>query len=448
MGWWVVACLVTVVVAVLVAVLYPAAFLGAVAIAMMLALLYRAGVWRTMVSVSVAASVIRSSTFAAALPEAGWYAVQFGPLIIALIVTMRAPRRQMRQADRAVHTMLAAFVAIAIVSSMLGRAASDSLPQAALLCFVVMFLAATYSRRWTDAATVAGDMATLFWTIIALQAFGLLGAAVATWAFDPDYGRYVGLFSNANYAGIVAAMGIAIGIYLLRARRTRPLVTAALAVLGTTLAMSGSRGALLAAAVGLLVLILGRASRRTALRLSALGIAGAAVMLVANPLLAAQVQRFFIRDAATDISSGRLDLYAGLLRQFQGAPILGTGYRTSELTGGLAAHNIYLSVLVETGVIGAAVFVALILAIVAASRYGGAHRPLVAAAAAVAAMELTESSIFGFGGPTALPAWLIVLAFAAGGMHLRAASVERADDLHRPNADESPRALRARETRA
>ncbi len=113
------------------------------------------------------------------------------------------------------------------------------------------------------------------------------------------------------------------------------------------------------------------------------------------------------------------EIYQNLLNVFQQSPWTGTGYRSvEELTpgiSGLTAHNIYLSALTETGLFGAFFFLGPALSVVVASRRGKEGRPLLAAVVTIAAIELTESSIHGWGGPTALIAWVLILAFAASG---------------------------------
>lgn len=417
---WFVAGGVAVAVFVLLALTAPAVFVAVVAAGIILYSLHRYGVWRTMVAASIVVSVLRSSTFATALPETVWYALQFGTLAAAAVTTLRTPRRDLRRSDRATLHALAVYVAAAALTALVSVAPTETISQAALFAAVGVFLTLTYTRRWVNADTIRADLGTVFATITLVQAAGIIAAFTGQlWTYDPDYGRYVGLFSNANYAGIMSAVGIAIGVYLLRVPGHRVLTLAGISVLTVGMLMSGSRGAILAVTAGLLVLLLARGSRRVVLGVLITAATAALIAIAVRPELLESVQRFFLRDAQADITSGRFLIYAQLLDRYQLSPWLGTGYRTSELAdGGLAGHNAYLSVLTETGIVGAAVFAAFIICVLVASRNGHAHRPLLGVAVTVAVMELTESSVFGFGGPTALTAWLCVLAFAANGAHL------------------------------
>lgn len=423
--WWYIGGLLCVLTAVPVVLTFPGQTLILSALGFFLLFLAKQGVWRGMVAVSIAVSALRSSEFSETLPETAWYAAQFGTILLAALSTLRLPTRRATRAEHAAVLFLFGYVLVAAVSGLSSPAPAETYAQVALFGCVAIFLALTFLRRWATGETIRGDLAAVFWTITGVQGIGLFGALTSSWGFDPDYGRYVGLFSNANYAGVMSAMSIAIGVFLIAAAKPRWPYVGAIAVLAIGMVMSGSRGAILALTAGVIVLALSRGSRRMVFTITAgLGLALAGVVSF-RPDLLAEAQSFFARDAAADFTSGRVLIYGDLIQQFSTSPVIGTGYRTSELTSGVAGHNVYLSVLAETGMIGAMIFAALMLAVIVASRAGRAHRPLVGAVVTVAVMELTESSIFGFGGPTALTAWLVVFAFAAWGATMRSAPIER-----------------------
>ncbi|GAB3800080.1 hypothetical protein GCM10028798_14050 [Humibacter antri] len=388
-------------------------------------LLHKLGVWRTMVATSVAVSVLRSGPMLPFLNGSIWYALQFGPLVIAAGITIFSSKAApSRRVDRALVAFLLLYAAWAIATTGFSITPGDTLSQALLLFGVTLFLVLTYTRRWVDVDVIRGDLLVLFWTLSVLQAVGVIGLlAGQSWPLDPDYGRYRGLFSNANYAGIVSAAMIMLGVYLLRYAVRRIAIVCALAVLLVGMIASGSRGAILALVVGILVLLLARTARRVIVPLLLSAGFIIVIVVIAAPQVLTPLSTFFRRDpsVANDPTSGRLTIYETLLARFTKAPITGTGYHTTDaVTGGLAAHDTYLSVLSQTGILGFVVFLSLIIAIILASRSGSAPRPLVSVAVTVAVIELTESSIYGFGGPTALTFWLLVLAFAAQGRFLRA----------------------------
>ena len=116
-----------------------------------------------------------------------------------------------------------------------------------------------------------------------------------------------------------------------------------------------------------------------------------------------------------DVTSGRLEIYHSYLLWWLERPWLGIGYRTPRFNANgvlFEAHNVYLSVLVELGVVGAVVFAALLVGLF---RSAARRNALIAAAATALAVEVTESSIFGLAGPAALTSWLVLFAWAATG---------------------------------
>lgn len=408
-----------------VSVSWPLLGVGAVLVVVYALILSRIGVWRTMVGTSVVVSVLRSGPPSEILSEAAWYALQFVPILIAWVALLTKRPHDARRSDRNVVLFLAAFAVAALATNLTSLAPAATFPQTLMLAGMTGFLIFTYRRRWVTRDIAHGDVAMIFVLISVMQLVSVGSVVLGQgWAFDPDYGRFRGLFSNANYAGMMAAIGLAIGLYLLRVSRRRRLsVLTSMAVLLAALLMSGSRGALLAVGVGILVLVLSRAGRKVIIPLGALtGITVAFAALI-NPHVFDGLDKFFFRDSATaDVTSGRLALYEGMLRLFAQSPFTGTGYRSIEAlspnASGLAGHNIYLTVLTETGLFGAAFFVGLAFSVIAASRSGRAGRPMLVVAVTIATVELTESSIYGWGGPTALTAWLMILVFAASGRFL------------------------------
>lgn len=385
-------------------------------------ILSKAGIWRTMVGTSMLVSFLRSGATAAALSGAAWYVLQFVPILIAGLASLREEPHGIRNADRKVILFMVLFAVDALATNITTLAPAATFPQTILLVAMTGFLLFTYTRRWTSKDMVRGDVSMVFVLITTVQLVSV-GAVAAgeSWAFDPDYGRFRGLFSNANYAGMMSAIGIAIGFYLLRGSRRRVPVLASMVALAAAMLMSGSRGALLALGIAALVLILTRTGRKVILPLGGLASVGAMIALLINPHAFDPLKKFFFRDGGSnDITSGRLNIYQWMLRMFQRSPWTGTGYRSVEALSpwGMPGHDIYLTVLTEMGLLGAFLFACLMIAVLVASRNRKASRPLLVVAVTVAAAELTESAMYGWGGPTALTEWLIVLAFAASGRFL------------------------------
>lgn len=393
-----------------------AAAMGLLTIVVLVGLLLRVGLWRTMLVVSISTSVLRSSVFGGAMPESIWYALQFGPIVIAAVLGLFEARPRLRPSDHLVIGFLFLFNSAAFLSSFFSKYSTESFAQAGILILFTFFLSTAYTRRWRDMTTLNSDLRVLFVTLVVIQFVGLLGALFSDWAFDVDYGRYTGLFSNSNYAGLVSAMGVALGIYFLRGSRYQIAVLVSIVILVIGLIMSGSRGSLLAVIIGALFALFSQINRSTIFRLFLFISVAGVVFVVLKPEALSDFFSSFVRTSGYDVSSGRLDIFRSVLEVFENSPIVGSGFRTTELIQeGLTAHNLYLSVLAETGLLGAVMFFGLVLSVVAAGRRPGAPNPLLPALVTVGAMELTESSIFGFGGPTATTAWLLVLAFSSYG---------------------------------
>ncbi|MHB1016776.1 MAG: O-antigen ligase family protein [Coriobacteriia bacterium] len=428
--------------------------------------------WRVAVAISFFASIARSGRLIAdVLPDLAWLIIQFGPLAAMLVFMFAAGRSTPRAAERRINLWLTLFVVAAFASAVASAFVVQSLTQWALLLPMFGFLASTMSRRWRSVSVLRGDMAFLFTLLCLTQLLGLAGLAAGyQWPIG-DYGRFVGVLWNANYVGLQCAPGILLGVYVAQTAEGRQRVIAVLGIviLFAALVLSGSRGALVALGAGALALLAFRESRKSAVVVLAV-VAAIAVYsvlhLVAPPAedvqapvaeAPAPVEAPAPAEAATgtpaaeapvpveapaveetetvvsqepggsafihtpedsDITAGRLEIWENLLALWREDPWFGIGFRTTGLlseTDYYEAHNIYLSALVETGIFGGIAFMVLIVMIMRAGTLQSVHRVLIGAPVAVLVGELFESSILGWGGPFALSAWLMLLAWAAVG---------------------------------
>src|SRR5258708_15620238 len=332
---------------------------GAVASAIWLKL------WRYAVAVSYAASIVRSDSVGSGLSTSLWHVVQFGPLVIAAVPLLTGKNASMRPIDLGILACLALFAFCALVTAFTGVLRAQTLAQSALLVLMFWVLALTLSRPWLSFDVVRQDLTLRFGLICGAQVVGLIGALThQPWA-TADYGRFEGLFSNANYAGAMSAIGLMIGLYVISSELRNHMAwgIAGMLALGLTLLLSGSRGALLALVVGLIPLVRIRASRRVVLLavggVIAVGL-GLTVMSYLRPSLGGAFNRAL---QGSDITSGRLQIYSELVTRWWHMPWFGTGYRTTELLTGphrLTGHDTYLSVLTETGIVGAVGFLVLL----------------------------------------------------------------------------------------
>ena len=212
-----------------------------------------------------------------------------------------------------------------------------------------------------------------------LQAF-VLGAYVvagrlvydfATNPFVPNaaqsFERYVGLGGNPN--GVAAIMALALPVaYFLGAFRSRSgwrwlnFLYLPLAVFGIIL--TASRGGFLVALTGLLVIPLTAGYLRRSGRVAVVVGAVAVVAGLAPFVPAANFSR--IAETSSEVSEGnvsnRSQIWAGGLELYQTSPLIGVGTGSFNqaiepvLGYSIAAHNAFLIVLIETGIIGFTLF--------------------------------------------------------------------------------------------
>jgi putative inorganic carbon (HCO3(-)) transporter len=191
--------------------------------------------------------------------------------------------------------------------------------------------------------------------------------------------QYVGIFSDPNDLAMLFVCAVPMALLLgqqgglLGLRRLWWWLIAAALIYGVYL--SDSRGAFLALLVMLGVWIW---RRRGLLAAGALGTAGMAVLM----LLPTRLQEL---DASEASAHGRIDAWYEGIQMFIGHPVLGVGVNNFTEYNYLTAHNSFVLVLAETGIIGFTVWLALVgypfLMAVAVLR----HQPALDAAGAVSA---------------------------------------------------------------
>ena len=215
----------------------------------------------------------------------------------------------------------------------------------------------------------------------ALQAYVLgvyvavLGAVLnysASEAFYTNYERYSPGNTNPDGFGFLIALGIPVAFYLAgrpgagRLRGLRRLVNYGFVpVAFYGLALSGTRTAAIAAGLGTLFGIASLTRLRPLTRVVVIVVFGIALYSLA-PLISPleSFQRF--GTTATEVTqgdlNGRVEQWSQGLVSFEDHPIVGIGANRfrSVNTLGKEAHNSFVSVLVELGLVGLTLFVAVI----------------------------------------------------------------------------------------
>jgi O-antigen ligase len=205
--------------------------------------------------------------------------------------------------------------------------------------------------------------------------FGTFAAGVDTiYQFirqnEAAYLRYAGAGANPDDLGLMAALSVPIAYccFIEIEGRIRWLYAAHMALAAITILLTGTRAAALAMGVALLIV---PASVARLKRRQVAGILLTAVLIV---VVALSIVPASSRDRLSTIPnelaggsmSGRTDIWAAGLELFQEHPVIGVGagaYLQSVrhiLFVPIVAHNTFLSVLVELGIVGLGIFCVLL----------------------------------------------------------------------------------------
>ena len=324
-----------------------------------------------------------------------------GPIVaeavaIALSITFRAARGAIsipRIARPAVWLALAFLVATIFQATLGLPNRAVGLPRSVLgdlneLAIVVLaFVGAAVFLR---PAGVVPAMAAYLVSFVTVSLVGILHFARPSvlrelhilWMVSPDATRFraSGVIPNSNFLGLFLAIGTAwlviiVAWYAWRGRLAPVLAGLVAAPIGAVaLALTLSRAAILAAGFGVIV-----ATARGSLRAAvAMLVVGALVAAIAYPLfLGFRLGQTFGTDGAAaqqaqdESDNLRANQAVAAVRAFLDAPILGHGFgRFSSLspryTGQdvlTSAHNAYLKLAAEQGIVGLGLFIAFLAAI-------------------------------------------------------------------------------------
>lgn len=280
---------------------------------------------------------------------------------------------------------------------------------------------------------------------------------------SPQYpARYRGLGENPNTSALLLGVMLPLVLWRLSSaetRRRRILLALTVVLFLVSIAASGSRGGLVEALAGVLVLALvAPAAPRLRLTVAAVALAAAALTLavmripspegtgVATPPVATRnAERVLPLDGEIGrgppdrrappirrsllTSSGRIDAWRGAVRQAGERPILGHGFGTEARVfvdrfyrfNSNSPENTYVGTLLQVGGLGLALLLGLVATLLAAglrrARAGGTDGVMLAAALAVLAAGLvaamTQSYLLSVGNLAVIPIW--TCAFLAAG---------------------------------
>ena len=348
-----------------------------------------------------------------------------GLLIVgAWIAHLRADRASIRAALR-LHARFLGLLALLLawLTISLAWSRDQALATSALRDWYVnaaaLVILLTSVRTSRDVLVVAGGLMLGVLAALCLALAGIdLAPAQPAPGLAPD-GRLAGVLGDPNFmaALFVPVLVLCAGIRGVVDKRARWLLIPAALLLLVGLAMTQSRGGVLAALTAFAAAVVFMRGRRAAvLAIGAAALLTAAVYFSANPAVLERLQAI-----GQDRGNGREDLWLVARRMSEDQPVTGVGLanftvRSREYVrrpGALRyvelvverpheVHNTYLQMLAETGVVGLLLFLALAwTAVTSALRAGctfertGRRRLAVASrSVAVASIGLLAAAVF------------------------------------------------------
>jgi O-antigen ligase len=299
------------------------------------------------------------------IPGVGLLGAVVGTIAAGICVLAIIERGSVRPL-RAGHILMGAFVLWAAVSYLWSLDPNGTLVQVPVYVRLLLMVWLIWQLCYE-----AGQQIRL------LQAY-LLGTAVAgmdtIYQFirqsEAAYQRYAGAGSDPNDLGLVMALSVPIAycFFIQTERRIRWLYAGQLALAGTTILLSASRGALLAVAVALSIVpaTAARLKRRQIVATSVTVMVTMAAALLVVPASSGERLSTIPNELVGGELSGRSSIWAAGFDLFREHPFLGVGaggYLHSVRPVVLppnVAHNTFLSVLAELGIIGLGIFCALL----------------------------------------------------------------------------------------
>lgn len=356
--------------------------------------------------------------FAVELPiTALSYYPRFLFAVLLLVITLhqgqkwKRPLAQAPPMARALMRWTWVLVLIAGLSTFWSIAPVETALQAGVFAVLAANMQAHITGRWHRPGTIAHDMRVIYW-VLALSVVGSLAMGTQS------AGRLSGLYENPNGLGILAAMAVAIGIGLLRDRRSWTVAVVTL-LCAVTMVLAESRTALVALVAALLWFALRR--RTLSPSVAILGSFAAAgvvliIMLGIRVPMPSVITRFL---DGSDLLNTRDVGWQFAIDLWERRPTLGYGFRVGEqvfiqnlrFTSFTAdgAHNSYLQTLLELGVVGIIPLLLIVVVLLRAlwrAPMDGFSVGLALLVIVGLAMSLAESALLGVGTVISWAFWL------------------------------------------
>lgn len=426
MSWIIAAVIVALCVAVPIAIEFPVEFGITAAALISLGLLFKQGPWRA------SYVLVILTTLGAISSIEQWVAVaNYGRVVgvaALLVATYTTTRHQesvpLLGLQKWILRLLALLAVIATASAVWSTSLVDTLIQSALLAALILIVYRLVTRRWCDRSTMVCDLRIGFVVISLLMAIGIVanyaGLLPATFT-----GRFQGLFNNPNMAALIAVIAVFIGWGLFLESRSSWVFLFLLPPL-LTIALTESRTAFLAAAIGLVWTGVRAGPRMLLIITSVVAIVAVFGVALWQPVLS----RFGVISSG-DAFSGRTLGWETALNLLELRPI-GYGWGATQSVfasayqSGLSTfqpqsvHNSYLQLALEVGWAGFAVMALLLIGVIVLifrQRPSGIEVGLSGAVVAGFVVQFSESALFGTGQPYPWLYWFAIAGLMASLRH-------------------------------
>jgi O-antigen ligase len=307
-----------------------------------------------------------------------------GPLALVVMVFALPARRRMRLPRTGLILAVILYCAWALATVLWTVNPDSGLSQGGTgYALASLGLSMLYMLAFIMFVRTERDIRRLMWVTWALSTItGIVSVA----QFASGYSRAVGVSGDANFFAALQVVVLPLGALLaieVRETRSRVIILVGLAIAVGSIMTSLSRGGILALAAVFVMLSFqpAKAFFRTRARkraFMAFVVIGAGILVIASfGSLSARASTIF---TSSDGGSGRTNLWASAITGWKQTPVIGMGFgafigQSNRLlvqtpgvdfsayalrSTGQYVHNAYLETLTELGVIGAALFIAML----------------------------------------------------------------------------------------